>query len=94
MDSRAARRLATTRLAQTARTLAGELADVDEFSPADRVRVRRAFDALAYELDVRTGAIPRGSRPVPVDPAQETLFDLRQKDAGDGQEAQQETQDR
>lgn len=80
MNGRAARRLATQRLAQSARELGSALADGDGLSPADRVRVRRAFEALAFELDVRTGAVPRGSRPVPVDPAQELLFELDRED--------------
>lgn len=83
MNSRAARRLATQRLAQAARELGGGLTDDDGLLPADRVRVRRAFEALAYELDVRTGAVPRGPRPAPVDPAQEMLFEMdREGDRG------------
>jgi hypothetical protein len=85
VNSRAARRLATQRLAQAARDLGGALADGDGLLPADRVRVRRAFEALAYELDVRTGAVPRGRRPVPVDPAQELLFEMGREDQGYGE---------
>lgn len=91
MNSRAARRLATQRLARAARQLGDDLSQgitgTDGLSDADRVRVRRAFEALAHELDVRTGAVPRQAALRPVDPAQETLFEVNREGKDRGQEA-------
>jgi hypothetical protein len=78
VDSRAARRLATARLAHAARQLCADTmvhgTSLHGLSDADTLRVVKAFTALAHELDVRTGAAVRGPRPVRVDPAQEELF--------------------
>lgn len=82
MNRRHARRLATIRLAAAARALSAEVDDAEEFSPADRLRIRREFEAIAHELDARAGLVPRGSRPTPVDPDQATLFEL-DKDHGE-----------
>jgi len=52
-------------------------------SDADTLRMAKAFTALAHELDVRTGAVPREPRRAPVDPAQQPLFDVdREEDHG------------
>lgn len=87
MDSRAARRLATQRLAQAARQLCADTmvygTSLHGLSDADALRVVKAFTALAHELDVRTGAAAREPRPVSVDPDQEALFDMnRETDHG------------
>lgn len=91
MDSRAARRLATQRLAHAARQLCADMmihgTTLHGLSDADTLRMTRAFTALAHELDVRTGAVPRGPRPVPVDPAQEQLFEVNREETDHGQEA-------
>lgn len=86
MDSRAARRLATQRLANAARQLCADTmahgTSLHGLSDADALRVVKAFTALAHELDVRTGAVPRGPRLVPMDPAQEQLFEVKGNDRG------------
>ena len=79
MNSRHARRLATTRLAAAARVLASDADGVDELNAADRLRMRRAFDDLAHELEVRAGVVPRIPRPDPVDPDQGHLFPVDQE---------------
>lgn len=82
MNSRTARRLATTRLAAAARSYADQ---ADTFTPADgvtgadRVRIVAAFNALAHELEVRAGILPRTSKPVPPDPDQHLLFDTNRE---------------
>lgn len=76
MNRRQARRLATNRLAAAARILAAEAGEAEEFGPADRRRIQRAFGDLAHELEVRTGVVPRTPRLVLVDPDQAHLFDL------------------
>ena len=76
MNRRQARRLATTRLATTARQLAGD--DFDELPRADADRVRRAFADLAHELAIRAGLEPRTALPPLVDPGQGHLFDVEE----------------
>lgn len=79
MNSRAARRLATIRLAQAARDLgiavATQMGPADALPDADKARLVSAFEQLAHELDKRTGAAPRGKRPALVDPMQQMLFE-------------------
>lgn len=76
MHSRRARQLASTRLAADARLLASQTDQLDDLSPADQVRLCRAFEALAHELEVRAGIVPRAPRVVPVDPGQVPLFKI------------------
>lgn len=70
--------MATRRLADAARNLgvavATQMGPADGLSDADKARLVSAFEALAHEMDVRTGAAPRGRRAGPVDPMQEMLF--------------------
>lgn len=80
MDNRRARRLATTRLAAVARLHSDQSDELDELSPADRIRVRRAFADLAHELEVRAGLQPRVAPTAPVDPDQVPLFVLREEE--------------
>ncbi len=84
MDSRTARRLATQRLAHSARQLCADMmvhgTNLHGLSDADTHRMVKAYTALAYEMDVRTGAVPRGPRLVPVDPGQEELFAVNRED--------------
>ena len=87
MNGRTARRLATIRLALAARQLGADMGvhgtTLHGLSDADTNRMVNAFNALAYELEVRTGVSSRKARPVPVDPAQEELFTVERKDDGD-----------
>lgn len=82
MNSRTARRLATTRLAAAARTYADQ---ADAFTPADgvthadRIRIVAAFNVLAHELEVRVGILPRTSTPALLDPDQHLLFDTNRE---------------
>lgn len=89
MDSRAARRLATTRLAQAARQLGADTmvhgTSLHGLSDADALRVVKAFEALAHEMDVRTGVAVKIPRAAPVDPDQEQLFTITREES-DGQE--------
>lgn len=80
MNSRRATRLATTRLAAAARLLALQTESLVELSDADRLRMRRAFDHLAHELEVRVGLTPRARPTVPVDPGQVPLFVIDRED--------------
>lgn len=84
MNSRRARRLATTRLAAVARLLSSQADQLDELTPADKLRMKRAYHDLAHELDVRAGLLPRAARLVPVDPGQVPLFQLKREDADRG----------
>jgi hypothetical protein len=74
MHSRRARQLATTRLAADARLRASEADQLEDLSLADRTRMCRAFEALAHELEMRAGIVPRAPRVAPVDPDQVSLF--------------------
>jgi hypothetical protein len=80
MHSRRARQLATTRLAAGARLLASEADQLEDLSPADRLRMCRAYEALAHELEMRAGIVPRAPRVAPVDPDQATLFMIDRED--------------
>lgn len=80
MHSRRARQLATTRLAADARLLASEADQLEDLSPPDRTRMRRAFEALAHELEMRAGVVPRAPRVAPVDPDQVPLFMIDRED--------------
>jgi hypothetical protein len=89
MHSRRARQLATTLLAADARLRASGTDQLDDLSPADQVRMCRAFEALAHELEVRAGVVPRAPRTAPVDPDQASLFTIDREDHGEvlGEEA-------
>jgi hypothetical protein len=80
MHSRRARQLATTRLAADARLLASETDQLEDLSPADQTRMQRAYEALAHELEMRAGVVPRAPRVAPVDPDQVPLFMIDRED--------------
>lgn len=93
MDSRAARRMATRRLAQAARQLCADMmvhgTNLHGLSDADTARMVRSYTALAYELDVRVGDVRREPRSEAVDPLQEVLFEAGKPGGGEhGQEAE------
>jgi hypothetical protein len=83
MHSRRARQLASTQLAADARLLASQTDQLDDLPPADQVRMCRAFEALAHELEVRAGVVPRAPRTAPVDPDQVSLFKIDREDEDD-----------
>lgn len=96
MNAREARRQAARRLAQAARLLCagvGSNAFGDGLSDADRCRMVDAFNALSHGLDVRAGDAVR-EKAAPVDPFQQALFIVDQRESGREQEVEQETADR
>lgn len=80
MHSRRARQLATTRLAAEARLLASGTDQLEDLSEADQTRMCRAYEALAHELEMRAGIVPRAPRVAPVDPDQVALFMIDRED--------------
>lgn len=78
MNKRQARRMATQEVAFAALSLAGS-AELRELAPADRIRLRDAFCALACELQVRADQSLRAATHVPEDPDQYAIFPLEKK---------------